>query len=136
MLGHLDLSKVLFLDVECVSGKANYDELNDDFKYLWKLKSKSVLRKYDEEITEEEADAAYKDRAGIYAEFGKIVCISCGIVQNKPGGMEIRMKSFAGDDEKELLENFAQMLNQHYNAPNHILCGHNAKEFDFPFLVF
>ena len=98
MLGNLDLSKVLFLDVECVSGKANYGELNDDFKYLWKLKSKSVLRKYNEEITEEEADAAYKDKAGIYAEFGKIVCISVGIIGRNPETKElfVRLKRIEG----------------------------------------
>ena len=137
MLGHLDLSKVLFLDVECVSGKANYDELNDDFKYLWKLKSKSVLRKYDEEITEEEAAEAYKDKAGIYAEFGKIVCISVGIVGRNPDTKElfVRLKSFASEDEAELLRDFSQMVNQYYNNINtHYFCGHNIREFDMPYI--
>ena len=137
MLGQLDLSKVLFLDVECVSGKANYDELNDDFKYLWKLKSKSVLRKYDEEITDEEADAAYKDKAGIYAEFGKIVCISVGIVGRNPDTKElfVRLKSFASEDEAELLRNFSQMVTQYYNnTTTHYFCGHNIREFDMPYI--
>jgi len=137
MLGHLDLSKVLFLDVECVSGKANYDELNDDFKYLWKLKSKSVLRKYNEEITEEEAAAAYKDKAGIYAEFGKIVCISVGIVGRNPDTKElfVRLKSFASEDEAELLRDFSQMVTQYYNNTNtHYFCGHNIREFDMPYI--
>jgi len=137
MLGHLDLSKVLFLDVECVSGKANYDELNDDFKYLWKLKSKSVLRKYDEEITDDEAAAAYKDKAGIYAEFGKIVCISVGIVGRNPDTKElfVRLKSFASEDEAELLRDFSQMVNQYYNnTSTHYFCGHNIREFDMPYI--
>jgi len=137
MLGHLDLSKVLFLDVECVSGKANYEELNDDFKYLWKLKSKSVLRKYDEEITDEEADIAYKDKAGIYAEFGKIVCISVGIVGRNPDTKElfVRLKSFASEDEAELLRYFSQMVSQYYNNTNtHYFCGHNIREFDMPYI--
>ncbi len=137
MLGHLDLSKVLFLDVECVSGKANYDELNDDFQYLWKLKSKSVLKKYDEEISDEEAAAAYKDKAGIYAEFGKIVCISVGIVGRNPETKElfVRLKSFASEDEAELLRDFSQMVTQYYNnTTTHYFCGHNIREFDMPYI--
>lgn len=137
MLGHLDLSKVLFLDVECVSGKANYDELNEDFQYLWKLKTKSILRKYDEEITDEEAAEAYKEKAGIYAEFGKIVCISVGIVGRNPETKElfVRLKSFASENEAELLRDFSQMVNQYYsNTATHYFCGHNIREFDMPYI--
>ncbi|MEM6966983.1 MAG: 3'-5' exonuclease [Bacteroidota bacterium] len=137
MLEHLDLSKILFLDVECVSGKANYDELNEDFQYLWKLKSKSVLRKYDEEITDEEASAAYKDKAGIYAEFGKIICISVGVVGRHPDTKElfVRLKSFASENETDLLKDFSQMVQQYYNnTSTHFFCGHNIREFDIPYI--
>jgi len=137
MINNLDLSKVLFLDIECVSGKANYDELNDDFKYLWKLKSRSVLKKYDEEITDEDATAAYKDKAGIYAEFGKIVCISVGVIGRNPDTKElfVRLKSFASENEKELLEQFSEMVTQYYNnTSTHYFCGHNIREFDIPYI--
>ena len=137
MLDHLDLSKVLFLDVECVSGKANFDELNDDFKYLWKLKSKSVLKRYNEEISDEDAAAAYKDKAGIYAEFGKIVCISVGIVARNPDTKElfVRLKSFESEDESKLLKEFSELVNQYYSdTRTHYFCGHNIREFDMPYI--
>lgn len=137
MLEHLDLSKILFLDIECVSGKANYDELNEDFQYLWKLKSKSVLRKYDEEITDEEASDAYKEKAGIYAEFGKIICISVGVVGRNPDTKElfVRLKSFASENEAELLKDFSHMVLQYYNnTSTHFFCGHNIREFDIPYI--
>lgn len=126
-LRKVNIEKVLFLDIETVPQTYSFNELDEKTAELYTHKTKFFQK---DGLTAEDV----YDRAGVYAEFGKIVCISCGIVQDKPGGMEIRMKSFAGDDEKELLEDFAKMLNQHYNSPNHILCGHNAKEFDFPFL--
>ena len=137
MVEHLDLSKILFLDVECVSGKANYEELDDDLKYLWKLKSKFVLKKYDEEVTEEDAAAAYKEKAGIYAEFGKIVCISVGVMSRNPQTKEpfVRLKSFASENEKELLKDFSEMVIQYYSKiDTHFFCGHNIKEFDIPYI--
>ncbi len=137
MLDNLDLSKVLFLDVECVSGKAAYDELSEEFQYLWKLKARSVLRKYDEPITAEEAAEAYKEKAGIYAEFGKIVCISVGVVGRHPDTKElfIRLKSFASEDEAELLKDFSEMVTSYYNnTSTHFMCGHNIREFDIPYI--
>ena len=137
MLGNVDISNVLFLDIECVSEKATYDELNDDFKKLWQIKSKSILKKYDEGVTEEEAKELYPERAAIYAEFGKIVCISVGIVRrnNTDKKLTIRLKSFANDDESILLKEFSELLNQHYNnVHKQFICGHNIKEFDVPYM--
>ena len=76
------------------------------------------------------ADTLY-NRAGIYAEFGKIICISCGFTN----GNEFRIKSFYGDDEKILLAEFAQLLETHFNSNYHLLCAHNGKEFDFPYIA-
>ncbi|KAA3640461.1 MAG: 3'-5' exonuclease [Bacteroidetes bacterium] len=132
-----NIGSILFLDVETVSGKATYGELDETFQELWKLKSRSVLRKYDEPITDEEATEAYTDRAGIFAEFGKIICISVGLVyrDKESKKLSVRLKSFADDDEKKLLEDFSELLNQHYNNPaKHGLCGHNIKEFDVPYI--
>ena len=137
MLENLNLVNVLFLDIETVSAKPTYADLDDTFKGLWKLKTRSVLKKFDEEITEEEAIAAYEDKAGIFSEFGKIVCISVGIMVWDKGKKEyqLRLKSFADDDEKALLKDFADLVNQYYNNPNkHYLCGHNLKEFDVPYI--
>lgn len=132
-----NIGSILFLDIETVSGKISYTELDDTFKKLWKLKARSVLRKFDEEITEEEAETTYSDRAGIFAEFGKIVCISVGIVYRKKEDkkLAIRLKSFADDDESKLLKDFSELLNQHYSSPlKHNICGHNIREFDVPYM--
>ena len=102
MLNNVDLVNVLFLDIETVSGERSYDDLTDEFKKLWKLKARSVLRKYDEEITEEEGRDTYGERAGIFAEFGKICCISVGIItRDKDGEMKVRIKSYSNHDEKK-----------------------------------
>jgi predicted PolB exonuclease-like 3'-5' exonuclease len=137
MLDKIDISNVLFLDVECVSEKPTYEDLNDDFKKLWQMKSKQVLRKYDEEVTEEAAAALYPEKAAIFAEFGKIVCISVGFVTRRATDKKlvIRLKSYADDDEKALLQSFCELLTQHYKDPyKHYLCGHNIKEFDIPYI--
>ncbi len=136
MTNNKDLSKILFLDIETVSGKATFDDLNDTFKELWKLKSRSVLKKYDEEVTEEEAREAYLDRAGIFAEFGKIICISVGVTYDtKEGERHVRLKSFASDDEAALIKAFFELVSSRFNNPNrHFFCGHNIKEFDMPYI--
>ena len=126
MLHDLKLEDVLFLDIETVPAAASFNELPDRFKRLWEKKAEQ-LRRFDPEQT---ADQLYS-RAGIYAEFGKIVCVSCGY----ENGKEFRLKSFYGEDEKIMLDEFATMLNRHYNTSRHLLCAHNGKEFDFPYLA-
>jgi DNA polymerase elongation subunit (family B) len=137
MLENLDIANVLFLDIETVSGMPEYSELSEPFQKLWKLKSRQILRNYDEEIEDDEANALYSDKAGIFAEFGKIVCISVGIVVRDPDTkqLNLRLKSFANDDEAQLLQDFSQLVDQYYNNPNkHYFCGHNIREFDIPYL--
>jgi len=126
MLDDLRLENVLFLDIETVPAAPGFEELPDKMKKLWEKKAEH-LKRNDPEIT---ADQLY-ERAGIYAEFGKIICISCGLVNGK----EFRMKSFYGDDERILLEEFAQMLNKHYDTDRYLLCAHNGKEVDFPYIA-
>lgn len=125
MLNNLNLDNVLFIDIETVSGVADFSQLDDKFKKLWEKKAEQ-LRRNDPDLT---ADQLY-ERAGIYAEFGKIVCISCGF----QSGSSFRLKSYYGDDEKILMEEFAGLLNKHYNSDIHLLCAHNGKEFDFPYI--
>jgi 3'-5' exonuclease len=129
------LQKILFLDIETVSQKANYLEIDETFQELWKHKSRGILKKYDEPITDEEAANTYES-AGIYAEFGKIICISVGFLAPNPeGAWTLRLKSFANDDEKQLLTDFCQLLQKPFSNPNeHFLCGHNLKEFDIPYI--
>lgn len=136
MIEHIDATKVLFLDIETVSGRATYSDLDDTFKYLWGLKAPGVLKRYGEELTEEEVSDSYVDKAAIYAEFGKIVCISVGAVyRDKDKRLKIRLKSFANRDEKVLLEEFNAMLDQYYpDTAKQFICGHNIKEFDVPYM--
>ena len=125
MLNDLRLENVLFLDIETVPASSEFSDLADEEKKLWEKKAE-ILRRNDPDTT---ADELYS-RAGIYSEFGKIICISCGFANGK----EFRIKSFYGDDESILLEEFAHMLNKHYDTDRYLLCGHNGKEFDFPYI--
>lgn len=126
MLNNLNITDVLFLDIETVPAVAKFDELSGRFRKLWEKKAEN-LHRHDPELT---PDQLY-ERAGIYAEFGKIVCISCGFTN----GVEFRIKSFYGDDERILLQEFADMLNKHFSEQHHLLCAHNGKEFDFPYIA-
>ncbi len=124
----VQLDKILFLDIETVPETYHYHDLDETTAHLFDAKNARFL-------TDEKREAeVYRDRAGIYAEFGKIVCISVGFVRSSVTGRTIRVKSFAHDDEETLLRQFARLLEDNYNTPNHRLCGHNAKEFDFPFI--
>ncbi|PHN06421.1 3'-5' exonuclease [Flavilitoribacter nigricans] len=137
MIEQIDVGKVLFLDIETVSGVATYEELSEPMQALWRLKCRSILRQYDEEIDAETAAALFPEKAGIYAEFGKIVCISVGIVRRDKADkrLAIRLKSFADRNEKLLLEEFAKVVDEYYGNPNvYFLCGHNIKEFDIPYI--
>ena len=126
MLKDLNLDNVLFLDIETVPSSPNFEAVPEKMKMLWEKKAEQLRRQNPEQT----ADSLY-NRAGIYAEFGKIVCISCGFTNGK----EFRVKSFYGEDEKILLEEFAQMINSHFNTNYHLLCAHNGKEFDFPYIA-
>ena len=135
MLEHVDLTKVLFFDIECVSGSPSFDAMGDTMQQLWRYKAPGALRRYGEELTEEEFTESYTEKAGIYAEFGKIVCISVGAVyRDRDRRLKIRLKSFADRNEKTLLENFSAMLDQYYaDTTTQFICGHNIKEFDVPY---
>lgn len=126
MLEKTPLEKVLFLDIETVPQHQTFDQMSPEGQKLYDQKTKFLQKETD-------AEGVY-DRAGIYAEFGKIICISVGFVHETRSGREVRLKSFYHDDEETLLKQFVALLEDRYNTPYHILCGHNAKEFDFPFI--
>ena len=129
MLANIDIEKVLFLDIETVPEYPKYEDVPERFQKLWDKKSKNFT-------PEDETSADVYNRAGIYAEFGKIVCISVGFIKHTTDGLVLRITSFANDYEKILLEEFSGLLNQHYNnLAVHRLCGHNGKEFDFPYIA-
>ncbi|WEK36927.1 MAG: ribonuclease H-like domain-containing protein [Candidatus Pseudobacter hemicellulosilyticus] len=125
----IPLNNILFLDIETVPLYASYDQVPEEWKELWALKSAYLLRNNEMETVE-----TIYNRAGIYSEFGKIVCISVGIVQGNSDNKKLVLKSFTGHDEKELLQDFCDMLKRWATDSNKYLCAHNGKEFDFPFL--
>ena len=129
MLGTIQPENILFLDIETAPAVPVFGDLSEDFREMWEKKS-AYFRK-----PEQTAEEVY-ERAGIYAEFGKIICISAGYISKKEGRRVFRVKSFAGDDEKALLTEFAKTLVQFFNAKrNSYLCAHNGKEFDFPYIA-
>lgn len=127
MLYKVDLSKVLFLDIETVPEEEVFDTLSSYRKNLWEEKS-AYQRK------EGESPEDFYIRAGIWAEFGKIVCISVGYFNLQETKRSFRLKTFYGE-EKQLLKDFKQLVDSHFNLKSHLLCAHNGKEFDFPYIA-
>lgn len=138
LLDTFDLHNILFLDIETVPGLADFDELDEELQELWGVKCRSLLRKpADEELEYDEMADLYRNRAGIYAEFGKIICISVGFLTKQPDSPEpiLRLKSFYNHLEASLLEDFSELLGKHFNNPDRFaICGHNIKEFDIPYI--
>jgi DNA polymerase elongation subunit (family B) len=130
-----DLAKIMFLDIETVPMRANIAEIPEDLAHLWEDKFSLIQKRMPEKYSAETTAAeAFETSAGIYAEFGKIVCISVGFIYYKGLEMHFRTKSFAGDDEKKLLVNFKQLIEKFCSSSTHTLCGHNIKEFDIPYI--
>lgn len=127
MLKRIKLENVLFLDIETVPLFADFSELDETAKQLWEQKT-NYQRK--EEFTPEE----FYDRAGIWAEFGKIVCISVGYFVFKGDIRNFRVTSFSGEEDV-ILNDFKNLLETHFNKQYHLLCAHNGKEFDFPYIA-
>jgi DNA polymerase elongation subunit (family B) len=128
MLERLDLSKVLVLDIETVPQQPQFNALNEKWQSLWEKKA-TFLKKNEDETAHE-----IYNRAGIYAEFGKIICISVGFFSRTGNDWQFRVKSFYSDDEALVLKEFNTLLERYFNQSGNLLCGHNAKEFDFPYL--
>jgi DNA polymerase elongation subunit (family B) len=130
MLDKINPENILFLDIETVPSLPGYHQLSERMKNLWNKKSERLStfgNKTEEDISPENS----YNRAGIYAEFGKIICISVGAFSKG----EFRLKSFSGHDETKLLTEFAELLRKRYYKPEHLLCAHNGKEFDFPYIA-
>lgn len=127
MLSNVRPEDILFLDIETVPAASSYSLLDQSFQAHWEKKSKQFRAE------EQTADEVY-DRAGIYAEFGKIICISVGLIKEK-NPFSFRLKSFFGDNEKSLLSEFSAMLNKFSKNQEALLCAHNGKEFDYPYMA-
>ena len=127
MIDRLNLNNILFIDIETVPEEQNFISLDDEMKQLWEHKTQYQRK---DDFSPED----FYDRAGIWAEFGRIICISAGFFINKGDIRNFRVTSFFGT-EKKILTDFSNLLDNHFNQPQHALCGHNAKEFDIPFIA-
>ncbi len=116
-----EIEKILFIDIETVPVTYKYSDLDENSKDLWNKKWQ-----YNKEISPEQQ----YNKAGIYAEFAKVVCIGLGFYNQK----KFRVKVIASDNEVDILNQFSELLKTHFNTYAHLLCAHNGKEFDFPFL--
>lgn len=123
-----ELKDILFLDIETIGCVSHYTQLNERLKTQWARKAGFFRR--EEGQTDEDL---FHERAGIYAEFGKIIVISIGkYVHLENGEFGIKTRCFADHDEKKLLADFRISLEK--MGPAVKLCAHNGKEFDFPYL--
>ncbi len=127
MLYKLNLEDILFLDIETVPQSVDYQSLDETTQQLWEQKSQYQRR---DEYTAED----FYERAGIWAEFGKIICISVGFFNIKTDLRNFRIKSFHGTEIK-ILKEFKSLVNGHFSKPKNLLCAHNGKEFDFPYIA-
>ncbi len=125
MLNQIKYNQILFLDIETVPSAPSYDDLPPLMQKLWDKKSKYLIK------SEEETPATVYQKAGIYAEFGKIICISAGFFTDNT----FRIKSFYDDNEQKILNDFNSLLNKSYNTNDKYLCAHNGKEFDYPYIA-
>lgn len=134
MLESIQIHNILFIDLETVSTRSSFEELSPRLQQLWVKKARTLSRimppsDFDPAL----AVGLYQEKAAIYAEFGKIVCISIGYLHRTT--KEFRMKSFCDHDEKKLLQEFVELVNKYFYDPDeHLICGHNIKEFDIPYL--
>ena len=127
MLKRINLEHILFLDIETVPQHPSFNDLDDTAKVLYEQKTRYQRK---EDFSPDE----FYDRAGIWAEFGKIVCISVGFFKFTGDIRNFRVTSFHGDEIK-ILNDFNTLLESHFSRPHHLLCAHNGKEFDFPYIA-
>ena len=128
MLNNIRVEDILFLDIETVPVTLSFEQLDPLMQILWDKKSKQFR-------TPDQTAGDVYERAGIYSEFGKIICISAGLIKEK-NPFRLRLKSFYGDEEKEILINFSSMLSKFSKSNKDVLlCAHNGKEFDYPYIA-
>ena len=124
----INLKEILFLDIETVPNFENWEDVSSETKELFEKKTQYQRK---EEFTAEE----FYKKAGIWAEFGKIICISVGYFVDVKEDRQLRITSFFGNDEHKILLDFKDLVVKHFSKKNNVLCAHNGKEFDFPFIA-
>lgn len=126
------LKHILFIDIETVPCVPEFNSLSEALQLEWKKKAK-YLKSSSGDLAE--PDQLFFDRAGIFSEFSKVVCICVGMLVPNGDGWQLRLKALSNDDEKILLNDFCVLLSRFQkSSPDLRFCGHNIKEFDIPFL--
>lgn len=126
------LKRILFIDIETASITPRWQDLNENMQQLWVKKAKTFRSLNNEDI---EPERLFEEKAGIFSEFSKVVCISIGSLVFQENQWLFRLKSLYDGDEKILLNNFLSILERFESANKDAkFCGHNIKEFDLPFL--
>jgi predicted PolB exonuclease-like 3'-5' exonuclease len=126
----IDIRNTLIIDIETASLAESYNDLDERLKKQWDRKA--AFLKNEEQLP---TDELFFERAGIYAEFGKIICIAAGLfIKTKSGEMGLRIKAYTGKNEKDILAGFKDLINNKLDGEKLILCAHNGKDFDFPYL--
>lgn len=129
MLEQINLETIIFLDVETVPKYKSFELLSADEQDFWIHKKKRM------NADEMDVNEHYFGNAGIFAEFGRIICISCGILTKSQQHHQLRIKSFYGDNETEILLQFKELLDKHLvKFGDFGVCGHNINEFDIPYI--
>lgn len=130
----MNIEKILFIDVETVSQTEYYSELREDVATLWQEKYDQIKKRAPEKYTNDSTAENCLPDMGLFAEFGKIACISISYLHKEGNELKMRLKSIYGEDEAKVLESFAQLLHK-LNGKNYSLCGHNIREFDVPYIA-
>lgn len=130
------LKHVLFFDIETATVIREFHGLPERMKKEWEKKSNRFAKLDEYPLSEDEVASFYQDKASIFAEYARVVCISMGLLTaDEHGNWHLRIKSLYDEDESALLQSFADLLNKYYfDRTRHALCGHNIREFDVPFL--
>lgn len=124
-----ELRDILFIDIETVAQTPDYPSLDERLRAQWARKA--IFLKRNSEQTDEDL---YHERAGIYAEFGKVICIAVGKYFDQDNGeLGLKTKVYSGHDENEVLTEFKAMLEK-LDSSTLRFCAHNGKEFDYPYL--
>lgn len=124
----MNLENILFLDIETVAGTRSYHDLPERMRLLWDKKARLISKDEQPDPSEE------YERAGIYAEFGKVVAIGLGFFHYEGSQLQLRVKGLYSHNEQELLSEFKSVVEKGFNPKTLRLCAHNGKEFDFPYL--
>jgi len=122
------LNKILFLDIETIPIKERFEDLSATDQALFEKKTRFQRK-------DNLPPSDFYDNAGIWAEFGKIICVSTVCIRKTDKGSELVLKSFYGHEENQILREFNIYLDKNFNSQSHLLCAHNGKEFDFPYIA-